>query len=165
MPKRGFRARRFNNDDYLEPINLGRIAYHIEKGDLDATKPITMKLLLQKGVVTKIKNGVKVLGKGADRIKSLGLPIHLEANDATHSAIEAVTSTGGGISVKYRTPLILRKYLKPHKFPAYAALKTPMPPPKKVNKLESLRAKGLEVQYPAAPWFTDNKEALQQEKE
>ena len=131
---------------------------------MKASEPITMKLLFEKGVVTKIKNGVKILGKGADRIRSLGVPINIEASDATKSAIEAVASTGGQISVKYRTPLIMRYYLKPHKFPEYVSLKTPMPPPKKVKKLEKLRAKGLEVEYPDAPWFTDNKEALEQER-
>ncbi len=35
-----------------------------------------------------------------------------------------------------------------------------MPPPKKVLKMESLIEKGLKVEYPRAPWFTDNKEAI-----
>lgn len=65
------------------PVNLGRIAYYIEKGDLDATKPITLRDLLRAGVVSKIKNGIKICGKGAERIQSLGVPIQLEANDAT----------------------------------------------------------------------------------
>ena len=68
FPKRGFRQRRFNNDSHLEAINLERIAYFIEKGDLDPKETITMKILFEKGVVTKIKNGVKILGKGATKI-------------------------------------------------------------------------------------------------
>lgn len=41
-----------------------------------------------------------------------------------------------------------------------------MPPPKKVKKMEKLREKGLEVQYPRAPWYTDNVEKiLAEEKE
>ena len=39
-----------------------------------------------------------------------------------------------------------------------------MPPPKKLKKLEKLKKKGLEVEYPRAPWFTDNVEALKEEK-
>jgi len=35
-----------------------------------------------------------------------------------------------------------------------------MPSPKKVKKLEKLREKGLKVNYPDAPWFTYNQEAL-----
>jgi len=54
--------------------------------------------------------------------------------------------------------------LKPHKFPEFkGTYKTPMPPPKMVKRLERIRAKGVEVEYPPAPWFTDNKEALDEE--
>jgi hypothetical protein len=67
--------------------------------------------------------------------------------------------------MQYRTPLLMRQYMKPHKFPEYAPeLKPPMPSPKRVKKLEKLRAKGIEVEYPDAPWFTYNKEALEQEE-
>ena len=58
----------------------------------------------------------------------------------------------------YRTPLILRQFLKPHKFAEYNEYKTPMPSPKRVKKLEKLKDKGIEVEYPDAPWFTYNKE-------
>jgi len=53
--------------------------------------------------------------------------------------------------------------LKPHKFPEYVNLKHPMPSPKKVKKLEKLREKGLDVEYPNAPWFTENQEAIEKE--
>jgi len=33
-----------------------------------------------------------------------------------------------------------------------------MPSPKDVKKLEQLRLKGINVNYPSAPWFTDNQE-------
>lgn len=164
FPKRGFRSGRFNNDTHLESINLEKIAYFIEKGVIDSKETITMKLLLEKGIVTKIKHGIKILGKGANKIAQLGVPINIEANDATHGAIQAINETGGQIFVNYRTPLILRQYLKPHKFPEYVELKTPMPPPKKVHKLEKLKSKGLKVEYPSAPWFTDNLEAITKEK-
>ena len=35
-----------------------------------------------------------------------------------------------------------------------------MPPQKRVIKLEKLREKGLEVEYPRAPWYTDNKDSI-----
>ena len=54
--------------------------------------------------------------------------------------------------------------MKPHKFPEWKGeLKHPMPPPKKLKKLEKIRAKGVDVEYPPAPWFTNNEEALEQE--
>jgi hypothetical protein len=55
----------------------------------------------------------------------------------------------------------MRNHLKPHKFDERKELKTPMPPNKQIKKLERLRNKGLEVNYPDAPWFTDNQEAIQ----
>lgn len=68
FPKRGFRSGRFNNDTHFDSINLERIAYFIEKGVIDPKETITMKLLFEKGIVTKIKHGIKILGKGAHKI-------------------------------------------------------------------------------------------------
>ena len=45
---------------------MGKLAYHIEKGNLDTTKVIEMKDLLEAGVVSKVKDGVKILGKGLE---------------------------------------------------------------------------------------------------
>jgi large subunit ribosomal protein L15 len=141
-------------------LNLGKLAYYISKGDIDATKTITMKDLQDCGCLNSIKFGVKVLSKGAEKLKELGIPIHLEASDASVSAIEMIRSTGGSIRVVYRTPLLMRYHLKPHKFASHKELKTPMPPQKRVIKLERLKEKGLDVDYPRAPWYTDNKEAI-----
>ena len=124
-----------------------------------------MKDLVHAGVLTKIKNGVKVLGKGSDKFSVLKTPITLEVTDASAHAIETVKAMGGELKVVYRTPLLMRNHLKPHKFHPDTQLKTPMPPPKKVKKLEALKRKGLQVEYPSAPWFTDNVEKLQKEYE
>ena len=124
--------------------------------------------MFDNGILNKIKFGVKVLGNGADKLATISqrfnTPIRLEASDATAQAIAAISETGGNIQMNYRTPLLMRQYLKPHKFPEYVELKSPMPSPKKVKKLEKLRAKGIDVKYPDAPWFTYNKEALEQEQ-
>jgi large subunit ribosomal protein L15 len=62
LPKRGFRTNRFNSAAPLEQINLGKIAYFIQKGVLDPAEPITMKVLFDTGVITKVRHGVKFLG-------------------------------------------------------------------------------------------------------
>jgi large subunit ribosomal protein L15 len=162
-PKRGFRAGRFNNGASLEQLNLGKLAYFIQKGVLDPNEPITFKVLLDKGIVTKIKDGVKILGKGTEIFKSLGVAISIEASDASETAIAAVKECGGSIKVVYRTPLILRKDTKPHKYEEYQKFKTPMPPPKVVKKLEKIRNKGMEVEYPAVPWFDRDQSVLEKE--
>ncbi len=104
-----------------------------------------MKDLLQCGCLSQIKYGVKVLSKGADKIQELGIPIHIEASDASLTAIDVIRKTGGSIKVVYRTPLLMRYHLKPHKFQSHKELKTPMPPQKRVIKLEKLKEKGLDV--------------------
>ena len=64
FPKRGFRSNRFNTMKLLEKVNLWKISYHIEKGDIDPTKVITMKTMVEAGVLPKVKYGVKLLGRG-----------------------------------------------------------------------------------------------------
>ena len=87
LPKRGFKIDRFNNHEPLETINLGQIAYFIQKGVLNPAETITIKHLFDAGVVNKITFGVKVLGRGSDRLEaistSMGMPISLEVSDAT----------------------------------------------------------------------------------
>ena len=68
FPKRGFRAGRFNNLKVLNQLNLEKLHYHIQKGDLDPHKLITMKDLLHAGVCSKIKHGVKLLSRGGYKI-------------------------------------------------------------------------------------------------
>lgn len=87
MPKRGFRKNRFNKYEDLEQINLDKIAYHIQKGDLNPHETITIKHLFDAGVVKKIEYGVKVLGRGHLKLlglsQAMGVPISLEVSDAT----------------------------------------------------------------------------------
>ena len=86
--------------------------------------------------------------------------MNLQISDASKVAVDAIKAAGGSLAVEYRTPLILRNHLKPHKFDEHKELKTPMPPNKQIKKLERLRSKGLDVNYPDAPWYTDNQEAI-----
>lgn len=164
FPKRGFRTNRFNTKKELDKINLGKIAYYLEKRVLDPSEPITIKLLHQKGILHKIKHGVKVLGMGSERFeliaKRLGASITMEVSDATQAAVDSIKATGGSVFMKYRTQLLMRQYLLPHKFPEYKWLKTPMPSPKTIKKLERIKAKGIDVSYPRTPWFNDQEEAL-----
>ena len=67
-----------------------------------------MKTLFETGILTKIKHGVKFLGNGAEKLKSLGVPISLEGSNATARAIEAIKNTGGELKVVHRTPLLMR---------------------------------------------------------
>jgi len=163
FPKFGMSKDRFNNLEELAPLNLGKLAYHIEKGHLDTSKSISHKDLLECGVISKVHMGVKLLSKGREKFEALNVPIDMEIADASNAAIESIKDKGGNLSVQYRTPLLMRYHLKPHKFVDKKELKVPMPSPKKLKKLEKLRKKGLDVSYPHTPWFSDNVEKLEKE--
>lgn len=164
FPKFGMQKGRFNNGKVFEQLNLGQLAYFIEKGRLDSSSTIQIKDLVESGVVSSVKDGIKILGKGAEKFKALDVKLDLEVSDASKVAIDAIKEAGGSISVQYRTPLLMRAHLAPHKFNENHELKTPMPHNKAIKKLEKLKNKGLEVSYPNAPWFTDNYEKIMEER-
>lgn len=91
LPKRGF-----NNifrKDYNE-VNLGRLQQAIDAGKLDASAPINVDALLAAGVVTKARDGVRVLGVG--EIKA---SVALHVAGASRSAVEAVEKAGGSVTI------------------------------------------------------------------
>lgn len=156
IPKRGFNKDRFNRAKPLTKINLCDIAYAVEKKRIDPTQTITINDLYNAGVMKKCEFGVKLLARGAGKIKGLGLVLDLEVSDASEAAVEAVKELGGSVKAVYNTKQTLRRNLMPHKYHK-KEVRTPMPPPKKVLKLEALKDKGLIVDYPTAPWFEEYK--------
>ena len=90
MPKRGF-----NNifrKDFAE-VNLWRIAQAIEAGKLDIKKPIDGDVLVKAGVVRRVKDGVRLLGKGELKAK-----IDLSVHSASASARKAIEAAGGKLT-------------------------------------------------------------------
>jgi len=89
LPKRGFNppARL----DY-NVVNLGRIQKAIDAGKLDAAELITVESLMKAGVVTRRRDGVKVLGVGALTTKAT-----FEVAVASKSATAAIEKAGGSI--------------------------------------------------------------------
>jgi len=69
---------------------LGKLAYHIDHGHLDTTKLITQKDLKDAGVISKVKDGVKLLSKGIEQFKALSMSVNIEVADASASALEAI---------------------------------------------------------------------------
>jgi large subunit ribosomal protein L15 len=90
MPKRGF-----NNPFAKEfaEVNLWRIEQAIAAGKLDAGQPIDGDVLLKAGIVRRIKDGVKLLGKG-----ELTSKITLTVYSATAGARAAVEKAGGTLT-------------------------------------------------------------------
>ena len=92
LPKRGF-----NNvfrKDYVE-VNLGRLQKAIDAGKLDSRKPVDADAMLAAGVISKLRDGVRILAKG--ELTSKKVEIH--AVGASKAAIAAVKKSGGKIVV------------------------------------------------------------------
>ena len=92
LPKRGF-----NNifrKDFVE-VNLGKLQAAIDAGKLDARKPVDSAALLAAGVISKPRDGVRILGNGDLTTKK----VEIHAVGASKAAIEAVEKAGGKIVV------------------------------------------------------------------
>src|ERR1700685_4641922 len=91
LPKRGF-VNIFAKD-YAE-LNVGRLQEAIESGRLDAKNPITAEILAKAGVVSKSRDGVRLLGKGEIKAK-----VQLTVAGASKSAIAAIEKAGGSVTI------------------------------------------------------------------
>nr|WP_253203606.1 50S ribosomal protein L15 [Methylosinus sp. KRF6] len=91
LPKRGF----YNpfSTDYNE-VNLGRIQQAVEAGKLDAATPVTLETLIAAGVISKPRDGVKILGNG-----KLEAKLAFEVAAASKSALAAIEAVGGSIKL------------------------------------------------------------------
>ena len=90
MPKRGFTNR--NRLDFAE-VNLWRLEQAIAAGKLDATAAIDSEALVKAGVIRRVKDGVKLLGKG-----ELTSKLTLTVYSATTAARAAVEKAGGSLT-------------------------------------------------------------------
>lgn len=90
LPKRGFTN--IFRKNYVE-VNLGRLQTAIDDGKLDAKKPVDVAALIGAGVISKARDGVRILGKGALTAKN----VEIHAAGASKSAIAAVEAGGGKI--------------------------------------------------------------------
>jgi large subunit ribosomal protein L15 len=91
LPKRGFTP---PNQRDLNEVNLGRIQEAVDAGKLDAGAPITVETLVAAGVLSKARDGVKVLGTGELKTK-----LAFEVAGASKSAREAIEQAGGSVRV------------------------------------------------------------------
>jgi large subunit ribosomal protein L15 len=91
MPKRGFNNP-FARD--LAEVNLWRLEQAIAAGKLDAGKPIDGAVLVASGILRRLKDGVRLLGKG-----ELTSKIDITVHSASGTAKAAVEKAGGMITV------------------------------------------------------------------
>jgi large subunit ribosomal protein L15 len=91
LPKRGFNnifAKRF------EVVNLSRLQRAIDSHRLDPGKKLDLAALREAGLVTKERDGVKLLAKGELKTKLV-----IEVHNASKAAIAAVEAAGGTVTV------------------------------------------------------------------
>lgn len=90
LPKRGFNK---PNRKAFAVVNLGLIQKFIDEKKLDAGN-ITEQTLVESGLVRRVKDGVRVLGKG-----ELTAKVSITVTGASKGAIEAVEKAGGTLTV------------------------------------------------------------------
>ena len=95
LPKRGFNPVDPLN---LNEVNIGRVQSAIDAGKLDVAQPVTVEVLIAAGVVTHLRDGVKILGNG-----EITTAVHFEVYGASKSALAAIEKAGG--SVKTLAPV------------------------------------------------------------
>ncbi len=103
LPKRGFTN--IFAKEFAE-VNVGRLQAAIDAKKIDAKKPIDAEALKAAGVIRRIKDGVRLLGKG-----EISAKVEIEVVGATKGAIAAVEKAGGKVNIKQAAP-------KPTKTPA-----------------------------------------------
>lgn len=90
----------------MSPINLDRIQDWINQGRLNPSLPITLRELASTRAVHGIKDGIKLLARGAT---GLTTPINIVVSRASQSAIAAVEALGGTVTTRFYTPYAIRR--------------------------------------------------------
>ncbi|MGO4705048.1 50S ribosomal protein L15 [Microvirga sp. 2MCAF38] len=91
LPKRGFNK---PNAIDLNEVNVGRIQQAIEAGKLDKGATVTIESLVAAGVVSKPRDGVKILGVGELKAK-----LAFQVAGASKSAVQAIEKAGGSVTL------------------------------------------------------------------
>jgi len=112
LPKIGFHN---INHREMQVLNLDKVQEFIDTGRLQPKQSalLTMRDLLESGIVSQVKEGIKLLAKGKEDLR---VPIHLEVSQASVEAIKAVEKAGGTVTCVHFNELALRALLKPFKF-------------------------------------------------
>jgi len=98
LPKRGF-----NNPNAREfaEINLGKLQEAVDSKKIDVKKPVTEQTLVEGGVITHLRDGVRILGNGELKAK-----LDITVTGASKGAVAGIEKAGGKITttaVKKRT--------------------------------------------------------------
>jgi len=90
LPKRGFNN--ISRKEY-QVINLDTLQIAIDSKKIDASKTIDAAVLKAAGVITKVKDGIRLLANGEIKTK-----VDLIVSGASESAQKAIEAAGGKVS-------------------------------------------------------------------
>ena len=93
----------------MQPVNIDRIQAWIDQGRIDPSRPITLKELGESRCVTNIKDGVKLLAKGSEQLRT---PLNVVVSQASAAAISAIEAAGGSVTTRYFTPFSIQRILR-----------------------------------------------------
>ncbi|KAI2609166.1 hypothetical protein GGR54DRAFT_633063 [Hypoxylon sp. NC1633] len=127
----------------MSEVNLEKLQQWIDAGRIDVTKQITPKELIQSNLIGTIRDGIKLLARGADSLKQ---PIDIIVSRASASAIEAVEKTGGKIMTRYYTKQAIRRLVQGKSLHTDKPL--PTGPEHVETVLEQVRQKGFSYRLP-----------------
>jgi len=91
LPKRGFNQ---HKSIEFSVVNVGDLQKAVDAKTLDASKPVTVEVLVGAGLARKSPHGVKLLSKG-----KLTAKLTIDVTRASKTAIEAVEKAGGTVKV------------------------------------------------------------------
>jgi len=96
LPMRGFQNP--NRRDYVA-VNVERVQQAIDAGKLDAKAPIDAAALKAASVIKRIRDGVRLLGRG-----ELSAKIDITVAGASKGAVAAVEKVGGSVTMTGAKP-------------------------------------------------------------
>ena len=96
LPKRGFKNP-FRK--VYVPLNLDRLQAAVDAGRLDPAQPVNLQALRAAGLVSKRRDGVRLLARG-----ELSTALTIEVDSASRTAIAAVEKAGGTLALLQPQP-------------------------------------------------------------
>lgn len=106
----------------MAPVNLDKIQSWIDQGRIDPAHPITIKELADSRCVSNVKDGVKLLARGSEQLRS---SLNIVISRASTAAIAAIEAAGGSVTTRFYTPFSIQRILRGKTHPINSLLSQP----------------------------------------
>lgn len=147
FPKFG---RTYDRSKLYSELNIHKLHDLIRLKRIDPKKPITLRTLTHAGAVSSLKNGIKLLGKGLEKLENLP-PINITVTNASESVIKKINECGGKITCRYQGLRGMKFECKPYKF--IRAINDTMPNNRILNQYLELEKKGAKIAFVKPVWY------------